>query len=343
MTKDFVDDSYEVVAVEKTIKKSSKTNLAPSKGRTFEIAGIEVKNKRIFTEEHKQKIAEANKGRVVSEEHKRKLSEAKKGVKLSEETRKRMSEGQKGKVIPEEVVRKIVETRKRNGYTHSEETRIKISEGNKGKVGPNKGKILVLTEEQRKRRSLANSGRVTSEETKQKLREILKGRKLSEEMKKLVIEKRRQPVMTPNGEFKSRQELVDRLVADGVLNATDKLREWFKLYPNAYYYIKKKTDTLGYSIEAERVDVLKNDKTINELLQIIISRCTQGKPLFVTEVMKLNSIASPITINRRMARMIRLGLIERKFDGVSQYRKFLVPTKLSVDYFKSYASTQKRA
>jgi thermostable 8-oxoguanine DNA glycosylase len=162
-------------------------------------------------------------------------------------------------------------------------------------------------------------------------------------MKAQVIEKRRQPVMTPNGEFKSRQELINRLVADGVLNATDKLREWFKLYPNAYYYIKKNKDTLVYSVEAEREDVLKNDKTIKEFLQIIYYRYKQGKPLFVTEAMKLSSIASPITINRRMARMIRINLIERKFDGVNQYRKYLVPTKISIDHIESNASTQKRA
>lgn len=47
-------------------------------------------------------------------------------------------------------------------------------------------------------------------------------------------------VMTPNGEFISKESLKDRLVADGVRTPTAKLREWFKLYPNDYYYIKKK-------------------------------------------------------------------------------------------------------
>ena len=46
--------------------------------------------------------------------------------------------------------------------------------------------------------------------------------------------------MTPNGEFISKESLKDRLVADGVRTPTAKLREWFKLYPNDYYYIKKK-------------------------------------------------------------------------------------------------------
>lgn len=47
------------------------------------------------------------------------------------------------------------------------------------------------------------------------------------------------PVMTPNGEFISKEALKDRLVADGVSAPTKKIREWFKLYPNDYYYIKK--------------------------------------------------------------------------------------------------------
>jgi hypothetical protein len=342
MTKDFIDDLFEVVEVKKTVKKSS-NDYKTTKAKSFELAGAEVQNKRIFTAEHRARISEANKGRVHSEESRRKLSELKTGVKLSEATRKRMSEGQKGKVIPVEVVRKIVETRKRNGYTHSEETRRKIGEANKGKVSPFKGKILVLTDERRRNISEGQKGRVTSEETKQKLREILTGRKLSEEMKKYVIEKRRQPVMTPNGVFKSRQALVNRLLADGILNAVDKLREWFKLYPNDYYYTKKKTTTLVYSIEDERDDVLKNDKTIKQLLQVIKTRYEKGNPLFVTEAMTLISIASPITINRRISRMIRLGLLDRKFDGVNQYRKYLVPTEFVNDYLKSKTSTQKKA
>jgi hypothetical protein len=341
MTKDFIDKLIETLEVKKTVEKSS-NSFKKTNAKSFEIAGVQVQNKRIFTEEHRARISEANKHRVISDEHRRKLSELKTGVKLSVETRKKMSEGHKGKVIPQDVVRKIVETRKRNGYTHSEETRRKIGEANKGKVSPRKGKILDLTPEQRRNISEGQKGRVTSEETKQKLRDILSGRKLSAEMKALVIEKRRQPIMTPHGEFKSRQALIDRLVADGVLNATDKLREWFKLYPNAYYYTKKKKVTLAYSVESEREDVLKNDEIIKEFLKIIYDRYKQGQSLFVTEAMKLNSIASPITINRRMTRMIRLNLIERKFDGVNQYRKYLVPTKISIDHLEFNASTQKQ-
>lgn len=45
--------------------------------------------------------------------------------------------------------------------------------------------------------------------------------------------------MTPNGQFLSKEALKERLVTDGVKKPTDKIREWFKLYPNDYYYIKK--------------------------------------------------------------------------------------------------------
>lgn len=44
-----------------------------------------------FTEEHKRKIGEGNKGKIISEETKKKMSNVRKGRKLSEEHKKNLS------------------------------------------------------------------------------------------------------------------------------------------------------------------------------------------------------------------------------------------------------------
>lgn len=100
---------------------------------------------RHFSEEHKRKISEANKGQVpwlkgkhMSDESRRKMSEVKKGDRnpmygkhLSEETRKKLSEVHKGHSTSEETKRKIGEANK--GHIVSSETKRKISEAKKGK------------------------------------------------------------------------------------------------------------------------------------------------------------------------------------------------------------------
>ena len=121
-----------------------------------------------FSEEHKRKISEANKGRTGpnkgkkgkkhTEEAKRKMSEAKKGIKrrpFSEEHKRKMSEARKGRtpwnkgktgVYSEETIRKQSEAKKgkknpMSGKKHTEEHKRKISETLKGKKkGPYKGR-----------------------------------------------------------------------------------------------------------------------------------------------------------------------------------------------------------
>ena len=77
---------------------------------------------RTFSEEHRKKISESQKGRTspmkgvtLSEETRRKISESHKGHTVSEETRKKMSESQKGKKLKpftEEHRKKISEAMK---------------------------------------------------------------------------------------------------------------------------------------------------------------------------------------------------------------------------------------
>lgn len=120
-------------------------------------------------------------------------------------------------------------------YIPSEQTRRKISEGNKGKV---------ISEETRKKLSLISKGKVVSKETRKKMSQSMKGKIRSQETRKRVSEGRKLrfrniTIMTPNGEFDSRKALIKRLYADGVRYPFVKLREWFKNYPNDYYYINK--------------------------------------------------------------------------------------------------------
>ncbi len=227
MTKDFIDDLIEAVEVKKTVKKSSKA-VAPSnskrkvRGKTFVIAGVEVKGKKLTSEETRKKISEGVKNAITDEWRKRR-SEAAKGRTLTEEEKKRIGDANRGRPHSEEALKKMSEfqkNRKRNPM--SEETKKKLSEAHKGKNKP-----------------------PLSEETKRKMSEVRRGKKpkpMTEEHKRNLVASRMASlpsVMTPYGEFVTRKALIQKITDDGVLNATDKLREWLKLYPNDYYIIKK--------------------------------------------------------------------------------------------------------
>jgi hypothetical protein len=58
------------------------------------------------------------------------------GMVLSEETKRKMSENRKGTKLPYEIIKKMLDTRHRNGtYQHSEESKRKMSESKKNKPG----------------------------------------------------------------------------------------------------------------------------------------------------------------------------------------------------------------
>jgi len=148
-----------------------------------------------FSEETIQKIREANsnssdeqryikgsafRGKHLSEEHKQKLREANKGKKPpphSEETLRKMSESMKGK----------------NVGPKSEEHRQKLSAAHKGKKLSEEHKAQLreyrASEETRRRLSEAGKGRVVSEETRRKMSESMKGKKFGSPSQE-TIEKR---------------------------------------------------------------------------------------------------------------------------------------------------------
>lgn len=102
--------------------------------------------------------------------------------KLSKETVEKMSKSLKGRVIKPESIKKMVETRKKNGYVMSEETRRKIGEGHKGK------KISIEVKEKLRQ---VNLGKKLSEETIDKIRKASANRTLLEETKQKISESKK--------------------------------------------------------------------------------------------------------------------------------------------------------
>ena len=94
--------------------------------------------------EQSRKMSEAKKGKrrkPFSEEHRRKMSEAQKGKPFSEEHRRKMSEAQKGKPKSEETKRKMSKPR-------SEEHKRKISEATVGGNNPMARSVICLETKQ---------------------------------------------------------------------------------------------------------------------------------------------------------------------------------------------------
>lgn len=207
-----------------TCKKISDSN----KGRKLSkdhLMKMSIANKgKVVSEETRKKISEANKGRIISEITRKKISLFHKGKRLSEETKKKIGIANTN---PSEEKREIIrkthkgkkmsdETRKKMsdshigipGPIHSEETRKKMSMARKGKkcgvdnhffgkkhteASKIKSSISAknrppMSDETRKKISLAGIGRVMSEYNKIKLMEAHKGHKHSDETRKKMRE-----------------------------------------------------------------------------------------------------------------------------------------------------------
>ena len=132
--------------------------------------------------EAKKKIGDRFRGKHLSEEHKQKLREAnkrKKPPQHTEETLRKMSESMKGKNTgpkSEEHRRKLSEARRK--WKLTEEQKKKIAENRK-----------PVSEETRKKISEAGKGRIVSEETRRKMSESMKGKKFDSPSQE-TIEKR---------------------------------------------------------------------------------------------------------------------------------------------------------
>ncbi|MEN9996870.1 MAG: hypothetical protein RL462_1646 [Pseudomonadota bacterium] len=90
---------------------------------------------------------------------------------------------------------------------------------------------------------------------------------------------------------------------------------------------------LAEALRKSSIDLSGIDDVGKKLLEIIAIRSAQGQPLVVTQTMELSDIASPATIHRRIAVLLKAGLIQVMQTEQNQKIKFLVPTQMSIDYF----------
>jgi hypothetical protein len=114
----------------------------------------EIKNKIVFTPEHKAKLSASHKGVPLSENHRKQIGLANKGRACTEETKLKISKTNTGKKRTDEARKKMSEWQL--GLVRhplSEETKRKISVANKGNVLP------PFSEEVRKNMSNAKKGK----------------------------------------------------------------------------------------------------------------------------------------------------------------------------------------
>ena len=70
------------------------------------------------------------------------------------------------------------------------------------------------------------------------------------------------------------------------------------------------------------------------LLGYIAVNFAKGLTLTVTECMRINTVASPATIHRKISELINQGWIESVYDGENRRTKYLAPTSKALKYFE---------
>ena len=115
----------------------------------------------------KEDFSKKLKSRRLSESTKKKISDSSKGRIFSEATRKKLSKANKGR---------------RGQHTHSEETKRKMRKAHLGK------KMPKFSEEHKLKIGLANTGKIRTEEVRNKISSSLMGHKVSEETKNKMRE-----------------------------------------------------------------------------------------------------------------------------------------------------------
>ena len=122
----------------------------PAKELIFMITGEHTK----LHNEHRKGENSGFYGKHHSEEHKQKIAEANKGKRHLDDSYKRQAEKMKGRHLSDETKRKMAESRKGEnsgfyGKHHSEETKKKLSEVNKGSNSALYGKHWKLVDGKR--------------------------------------------------------------------------------------------------------------------------------------------------------------------------------------------------
>ena len=104
------------------------------KGRKLSESVIAQLRARKLTDEHKERLRQANIGRKHSPEAIAKMRQARVGFRHSDETRRRISELKRGQTLPES------ERQKRRGYRHTDEAKARIGAAHRGQQRPEEWK-----------------------------------------------------------------------------------------------------------------------------------------------------------------------------------------------------------
>ncbi|WP_408597016.1 hypothetical protein [Limnohabitans sp.] len=75
------------------------------------------------------------------------------------------------------------------------------------------------------------------------------------------------------------------------------------------------------------------DLESKKLLEIIALKNSAGSPMKVMDAMRLDTLASPATIHRKLTQLVKAGLVEMIHQGTNRRKKFLIPTPLAEKYF----------
>jgi DNA-binding MarR family transcriptional regulator len=97
------------------------------------------------------------------------------------------------------------------------------------------------------------------------------------------------------------------------------------------------------ALEANKKDMKDVDSTANLLLNEIAIQHLDEKPLTVSQAMKLDAIASPATLHRKIDELREAGLIDLTFEGKNRRTKYLIPTKAAHSYFEKMSDSMLKA
>ncbi len=83
----------------------------------------------------------------------------------------------------------------------------------------------------------------------------------------------------------------------------------------------------GHQVEVEI------DLTAQKLLEVVSLHHAQNKPLTVTDAMQLQGIASPATLHRKLADLLKHGYVQLAHQGDNRRTKYIHPTAKTDAYF----------
>ena len=75
------------------------------------------------------------------------------------------------------------------------------------------------------------------------------------------------------------------------------------------------------------------DANESALLEAVVLRWHEGKPMTVREAIPLAQLGSPATLHKRITRLRQKELLDNMNEPGDRRAKFLVPTQHALDYF----------